>query len=386
MCCAEAGMSVTLLDVDGKNLERGMSVIRKNYARSVTRKSKSQEQVDKIMSRITPSGNYTDFKDCDIIVEAVFENMKVKKEIFTQLDSVCKPGCILASNTSALNVDEIASATKRPEDVIGCHFFSPANVMKLLENVRGKKSSQRTIATAMAFGKKLKKVTCLVGNCDGFIANRVMGASGGQSLLHSGTMPYEIDAAAESFGMKMGPFRMSDLVGLDLFGRERARSGTAKPESNAMDAMFAVERFGQKNSKGFYKYNDKLAASRDPDAEAIIQTVWRNLSVTPQSRSEEEIVDRLYLPVVNEGFKCLEEGIAIRASDIDVCLVFGYNWPRFRGGPMQWATSVGLDNVLAKLEKNGIKPAALLKECVDNKWKLSSKGLQERVGQAFAKL
>jgi len=384
MCCAEAGMNVVLLDVDQNNLDRGMSVIRKNYQRSVDRKSKSQAQVDKIMARITPSTTYDSLAQCDIVVEAVFENIALKKKIFASFDKVCKPGCILASNTSRLDIDNIADATQRPQDVIGCHFFSPANVMRLLENVRGPRTALRTIATAMAFGKKLKKVTCLVGNCNGFIANRVMGVSGGQLLLQDGLMPHQIDEAAEVYGMKMGPFRMNDLVGLDLFGRERATSGNAKPDSVIFDAMYKLERFGQKNGKGFYKYDDKLRHSRDPDAEAIIQQVWTNNGVQPNSKSQEEIVDLMYLPVVNEGFKCLEEGMAIRPSDIDVCCHFGYNWPRYRGGPMQWATAVGLPLVLQKIEAMGLTPSDLLKECVKNDWKLSSKGFTERIAAAWS--
>jgi len=383
MCCAEVGMKVTLLDVDPSNLDRGMKVIQKNYARSVERKSKTQAQVDKIMSLITPSTTYDSLSQCDIVVEAVFENMDLKKKIFASFDKVCKPGCILASNTSRLNIDEVASVTSRPQDVIGCHFFSPANVMRLLENVRGSKTSPSTIATAMAFGVKIKKVTCLVGNCDGFIANRVMGVSGAPALLQGGLMPNQIDGAAEAYGMKMGPMRMNDLVGLDLFGRERASSGAAKPDEVVFDAMFATQRFGQKNGKGFYKYDEKLRCTRDPEAEAMIEKIWKKIGATPQSLSEEEIVDKLYLPVVNEGFKSLEEGMAIRPSDIDICCVFGYNWPRYRGGPMQWATAVGLPTVLEKIQKLGMEPSALLKECVAQNWKLNSKDFVKRIDQAW---
>jgi len=289
----------------------------------------------------------------------------------------------LASNTSRLNIDEIAGSTRRPQDVVGCHFFSPANVMRLLENVRGPRTSARTIATAMAFGRKIKKVTCLVGNCDGFIANRVMGVSGWPMLLQTGLMPHEIDAAAEGYGMRMGPCRMMDLVGLDLFGRERATAGVAKPDKYVMDAFFAAKRYGQKKGKGFYKYDEKRRHSRDPEAEALVQDVWRKAGTSPRALSEEDIVDRLYLPVVNEGFKCLEEGMAIRPSDIDVCCVFGYNWPRYRGGPMQWASAEGLPKVLSKLEAMGEKPSALLKECVQNKWKLNSKEVAKRIEDAW---
>jgi 3-hydroxyacyl-CoA dehydrogenase len=372
------------LDVDAKNLERGMNVIKKNYARSVKRGSKSQDKVDKILAAITPSTSYDSLGAADIVVEAVFENMELKKKIFAEFDRVCKPGCILASNTSRLDIDEIANATKRPGDVVGCHFFSPANVMKLLENVRGPRTSDRTIATAMDFGKKIGKVTCLVGNCDGFIANRVMGVAGSRNLIQNGLMPHDVDGAAEAYGMKMGPFRMADLVGLDLFGRERAKSGEAAPKKEVFDAMFAAERFGQKNGKGFYKYSDDLKLSRDPEAEQVIADVWKNIGVSPKTMSEEEIIDQLYLPVVNEGFKCLEEGMAIRPSDIDVCCVFGYNWPRYHGGPMQWATAVGLKKVLAKIEAMGMKPSELLKECVAKKWKLNSKDFNKRVGEAWA--
>merc|ERR1719210_1415290 len=233
-----------ILDVSQDALDKGMGVIKKNYARSVERKSKTQAQVDGILANITATLDYDTFKACDIVIEAVFENMKIKQEIFAKFDGVCKPGCILASNTSGLNIDKIASATKRPEDVIGCHFFSPANVMRLLENVRGAKSSPRTIATAMAFGVKIKKVTCLVGNCPGFVANRVMGQSGSDVLLHRGASPKDIDAACETFGMKMGPFKMADLVGLDLFGRERVAAKVATPDKFVRDALYAAGRYG----------------------------------------------------------------------------------------------------------------------------------------------
>jgi len=386
MCCAEAGMRVTILDIEEKALARGLENIRKNYARSVERKSKTQAQVDGLLASIAGSTSYESFRNCDIVVEAVFENMKVKQNIFKTLDEVCRPGCVLASNTSGLNVDKIAEVTKRPQDVIGCHFFSPANVMRLLENVRGSKSSPRTIATAMAFGVKIKKVTCLVGNCPGFVANRVMGVSGADVLLHRGAAPKDIDAACESFGMKMGPFKMADLVGLDLFGRERANAKVATPDKNIRDAMYAAERYGQKNSKGFYKYDAKRQLSADPEAEAIIAKVWQNNGTRPTSYSPDEIVQTCYFPVINEGFKCLEEGIAIRPCDVDVCLVFGYNWPKATGGPMHFAGSVGLPKVLDTLQKMSVKPSALLKECVEKGWTLDSEGLTQRLAQVRSKL
>jgi len=385
MCCAEAGMSVTLLDVDQANLDRGMGVIRKHYARSVSRKSKSQALVDKYLQLIQPATEYSALSQCDMVVEAVFENMALKKKIFASLDQVCKPGCILASNTSRLDIDEIASATKRPQDVIGCHFFSPANVMRLLENVRGSQTSAGTIATAMAFGQKIKKVTCLAGNCDGFIANRVMGVSGSGELLNGGLLPHQVDEASEAYGMRMGPARMADLVGLDLFGRERANSGMADPEKIVFDALYAAKRFGQKSGKGFYQYDEKLQCTRDPDAEALIKATWSKAGVAMKQMDQEDIIDRLYLPVINEGFKCLEEGIASRPSDIDVCCVFGYNWPRYRGGPMQWATAVGLPVVLEKLEAMGQKPSELLKECVKKSWSLRSKAFTKKVEESWSR-
>lgn len=386
MCCAEAGMRVTILDIDGKALAKGMETIKKNYARSVERKSKTQAQVDGIMANISSSTEYGAFKDCDIVVEAVFENMKVKQVIFKTLDNVCKPGCVLSSNTSGLNIDKIAEVTKRPEDVIGCHFFSPANVMRLLENVRGSKSSPRTIATAMAFGVKIKKVTCLVGNCPGFVANRVMGQSGADVLLHRGAAPKDVDAACEGFGMKMGPFKMADLVGLDLFGRERVNAKVATPYKNVRDALYAAGRFGQKNSKGFYQYDAKRQLSADPEADAIIAKVWAAQGTKPTSFSPDEIVQTCYFPVINEGFKCLEEGIAIRPCDVDVCLVFGYNWPRATGGPMHFAASVGLPKVLDTLQKMDVKPANLLKECVEKGWTMDSAAFKQRLAQGRSKL
>lgn len=251
--------------------------------------------------------------------------------------------------------------------------------MRLLENVRGAKSSPRTIATAMAFGKKIKKVTCLVGCCPGFVANRVMGVSGARQLVQSGCLPSAIDEAAESFGMKMGPFRMYDLVGLDLVGRERERRGLLDHERVVGDAMYAAGRYGQKAGKGYYKYDDKRRMSKDSEAEAIIAKVWKNTGVSARSLGMEEIVQELYFPVINEGFKCLEEGIAIRASDIDVCLVFGYNFPRYRGGPMKYATEVGLPKVLEVVESMGVEPSELLRLCVKNSWDLNSKELSKHL-------
>merc|ERR1712032_279065 len=252
----------------------------------------------------------------------------------------------------------------------------------------GSKSSPRTIATAMAFGVKIKKVTCLVGNCPGFVANRIMGQSGGQKLMQSGLMPQDIDAASETFGFKVGPFRMNDIVGIDLFGRERERSGNADPQKVIVDAMYAAERFGQKNGKGYYRYGQGAdpRGSPDPEATKIIETVWKNTNVSPRSLSQEKILHELYFGVINEGFKCLEDGIALRPLDVDVCALFGYNWPRVTGGPMYYANSVGLSTVMSTLEAMKIKPAALLKECVEKGWTLESKELEQRLATIQSKL
>jgi len=330
--------------------------------------------------------NYGDFKDCDIVVEAIFENMKIKQDIFQKLDEVCKPGCILASNTSGLNIDKVAGATKRPEDVIGCHFFSPANVMRLLENIRGAKSNPRTIATAMAFGVKIKKVTCLVGNCPGFVANRMMGASGIGKLLQTGMFPWDVDAAAEAFGFRVGPCRMNDIVGLDLFSRERERAKIANPDKVVTDALYAVGRYGQKTAKGYYDYGEDRRGAPSPETEQIVRKVWSNTGVQPRSLSQEEIIQELYYPVINEGFKILEEGIALRPLDVDVCLLFGYNWPRLTGGPMYYAFAVGLPKVKATLEKLHVKPAGLLLECIEKGWTMESEGLQQRLASLQSKL
>eukprot|EP00811_Abedinium_folium_P003444 NODE_13166_length_1181_cov_4.898482.p1 GENE.NODE_13166_length_1181_cov_4.898482~~NODE_13166_length_1181_cov_4.898482.p1 ORF type:complete len:314 (+),score=105.82 NODE_13166_length_1181_cov_4.898482:139-942(+) len=252
--------------------------------------------------------------------------------------------------------------------------------MKLLENVRGEKTSQFAIATAMAFGKKVKKVPILVKTCQGFLVNRAFfGKIGHHALLAKGVSPAAIDKAAEEFGMKMGPFRMGDLVGIDLFGRERERNGQADPQKVIADALYAAGRYGQKVGKGFYAYDEKRKPVADPAADAIISEVWKNTGVTPKTLSSEEIVEALYFPTVNECFNCLDEGIVARASDIDVGIVHGAGFPRYRGGPMQWASQVGFKNILEGVQKLGIEPSALLKEAAENGWNLRSKAFTKRV-------
>jgi len=381
MCCVDVGIPAILLDVNQDFLKRGMDAIRKNYSRSVERKSITQEQMDKRMALLKPTLSYDDFKDCDLIIEAVFEDMKIKKEIFTKLDSVCKQGAILGSNTSGLDIDVIASATKRPQDVIGVHFFSPANVMKLLENVKGKESSPRTISTAMDFGKRIGKVAILVGNCPGFVGNRMLRpySSEAEKLALEGAPIEKIDNVARNVvGMNIGPFGMNDIVGLDLFWRKRKTDGTSDPNKNINDALCEAGRFGQKNGKGFYQYEDGRTPKSDPKTHELIEKVASNLKVyrrTPDKFSESEIFERLIFPLINEGFKCLEEGIASKASDIDCCYVFGYGFPRWRGGPMKLAEEIGFDTVLAGLNKYrrmGNKeaywqPAKMLQKIVNEK-------------------
>jgi len=283
--------------------------------------------------------------------------MKLKKDIFARLDAVCKPGCILATNTSGLDVDQIASATKRPQDVVGAHFFSPANVMRLLENVKGKHSSARTIATVMDFGKRIGKVAILVGNCPGFVGNRMLGpySTEADKLSLEGAPIEKIDAVARNvIGMNQGPFAMNDLVGLDLFWRKRKTEGKANADKSVPDALCEGGRFGQKNGKGYYVYKDGRAPESDPAVAEIIRRVADNQQVSrraPEKITETEIFERLMYPLINEGFKCLEEQMAYKSSDVDVCYVFGYGFPRWRGGPLKMAEELGFDTVLAGLNK-----------------------------------
>jgi len=389
MASAEAGLDVTIIDVSQASLDKGMSVINANYQRSVQRKSMTAAQAQAAYGRIRPSLNYGDLSNADLVVEAVFENMKVKKQIFGQLDNVCKKGCVLSSNTSGLNIDEIANATSRPEDVVGCHFFSPANVMKLLENVKGSKSSPVAIATVMKFGSMIGKVPVLVGNCPGFVGNRMINHYSGaaRQIMMIGGMPSTIDGAAERFGMRMGPIRMSDLVGIDLFGRERAKSGAADTGKNIDDWLFAEGRYGMKTGKGYYVYDEKRKPQRDPAVEAKILEISKTMGMKRRDIPDEEVQSMLFLGLINEGIKILEEGIATRPSDIDVVYVYGYNFPKFKGGPMYYADTLGLDKVLAGLNDLQIKPANLLKELVAKKMSLAQWGkANERKLHAPSKL
>jgi 3-hydroxyacyl-CoA dehydrogenase len=319
------------------------------------------------MALLTGSLSMDDFAKCDLVIEAVFESMPLKKEIFGTLDRVCKPGAIMASNTSYLDLNEIASATKRPEDVIGMHFFSPANVMKLLENVRGKATKKDVINTAMTVGKQIGKVPVLVGVCHGFVGNRMLAMRRDQAnqLLNQGVMPWDVDRVLYDFGLPMGPFAMSDLAGLDI-GWDAAKS---KGET-LRDRLCELGRRGQKTNAGFYDYDPETREkSPSPKVKELIEQYNKEKGFTARAISDEEILDRLMLPMVNEGAKILEEGVAIRASDIDVVWVNGYGFPVYRGGPMRWADDVGLDKIVAKLKKlqeqdksDFWKPAPLLEK------------------------
>ena len=352
---ANAGIPVIVLDQDEKNLERGIGVIEKNYQMMVDRGRLSQEMKDGVMSLITPSLNYEDLADCDIVVEAVYENLELKQEIFKKLDDVVKGDAILASNTSGLDIDAISSVTNRPDKVVGTHFFSPANIMRLLEIVRGEKTSKETLATIMKLGKIIKKAAVMSLNAPGFIGNRMLFGYTQQAnmLLLEGALPNQVDTALESFGMNMGPFRMMDLVGLDLGWRARKLAKLETPLTNKIaDALCEQERFGQKNGKGFYNYSDgSRAPNPAPENEEIYVKVAEENGFTRRDISDEEIVDRCILGLVNEGAKILEEGVAQRSSDMDIVYINGYGFPIWRGGPMFYANSIGLDKVLEKINK-----------------------------------
>ncbi|MBY0325236.1 MAG: enoyl-CoA hydratase/isomerase family protein, partial [Reyranella sp.] len=342
---ANAGIPVTLLEVKQEALDRGLKTIRTNYENTAKRGGMKAEDVDKRMALITPTLTYDDLKDADVVIEAVFETMEVKEGVFKQLDAVAKPGAILATNTSGLNVNQIANYTKRPGDVIGMHFFSPANVMKLLENVRGEATEKDVIATVMSLSKKIGKIPVLVGVCEGFVGNRMLRQRGIQSayMLEEGALPQQVDKVVFDYGFPMGPFAMSDLAGNDVGWR--IRQGKKEKEQRNVrytgyiaDAICELGRFGQKTGAGYYKYNlpDRTPVP-DPEVEMIIEETSKKLGITRRAISDQEILERCFYPMVNEGAKILAEGMAQRSLDIDVIWVNGYGWPVYRGGPMWWA-------------------------------------------------
>jgi len=331
--------------------------------------------MDKRMALISGSTDYAALKDVDIVIEAAFDEMGLKKQIFGKLDAVCKPTAVLATNTSTLDVDEIASSTKRPQNVVGTHFFSPANVMRLLENVRGKKTSYETMATAMDLGRKINKIAVMVGVCDGFVGNRMLYAYTRQAnfLVEEGATPEQVDKVIFDFGFPMGPFAMGDLAGLDVGWRIRKARAHERPTnlrySPVADRICELGRFGQKTGAGWYKYE---AGSRtpipDPIVHKLIEDYSREARIARRSISDEEILQRCMYPLVNEGAKILAEGIAARSVDIDIVWIYGYGFPRYRGGPMFWADSLGLKHVYETMKKfydrhgDWLEPAPLLEE------------------------
>ena len=355
MVLANAGIPVLLKDTDQPALDRGLATIQKNYANSVKRGRMTEEFVVERMKLITPTLTWDGFEKVDLVMEAVFEGMALKKEIFQQLDKICKPGTILASNTSTLSIDEIASATKRPEFVIGTHFFSPANVMKLLEIVRGKATSKEVIATCMQLAKKIGKVGVLVGNCRGFVGNRMFGPyrREAQFLVEEGAEIPSVDKALYDWGMAMGPLSTGDLAGLDVGWRIRKeyrhleKPGVRQPF--AEDKLCELGRFGQKTGAGWYKYDENRNSSPDPAVTELVKKWTAEAGISQRTISPEEIVDRCIYALVNEGARILEEGYALRAVDIDIIYLNGYGFPAHRGGPMWYADTVGLKNVLARV-------------------------------------
>jgi len=357
MVFANAGIPVMLKETDQAVLDRGLATIAKNYANSVKKGRFSQEEMNQRMSRIRPTLTYDGFGEVDMVVEAVFEGMALKKQIFGELDKVVRPGAILASNTSTLNIDEIASATSRPEWVIGTHFFSPANVMRLLEIVRGKASSKEVIATLMTLSKKLGKVGVLVGNCRGFVGNRMFGPyrREAQFLVEEGATVEAVDQALYDFGMAMGPLATGDLAGLDVGWRIRKEFGDNKDTSVRQpileDRLCEMGRYGQKTGAGWYKYDENRRPMHDPEVDKLIDQVRQEIGRAPRSISAEEIVERTIYALVNEGARILEDGYALRAVDIDIIYINGYGFPAYRGGPMWYADTVGLKKVYERVQE-----------------------------------
>ena len=389
MCFANAGIPVHIIDQDEDNLKRGISVIEKNYDFMVGRGKLTAEQKDMVFGLVTSSLNYKDLADCDIVIEAVYENLELKHEIFKSLDEHVKDDAILASNTSGLDIDSIASVTNRPELVVGTHFFSPANIMRLLEVVRGEKTSNETLATIMAIGKKLKKAAVVSLNAPGFIGNRMLFRYTAQAnmLLLEGALPHQVDQALESFGLNMGPFRMMDLVGLDLGWRARKLGGKESPlHAKIGDELCEQNRFGQKSAAGYYNYSEgSRAPNPAPENEATYEKISSENGFTRRDISDEEIVDRCILALINEGADILSEGVAQRAADIDVVYINGYGFPIWRGGPMHHANAMGLDVVIEKLEKykeitgnDAYQPSEMLINLAKNGQKLAEAPQKDR--------
>jgi len=364
MCFLDAGMPVTLVETSPEALERGVATIRRNYEGAVKKGRLTAAAVDERIALIAPTTALADVASADLVIEAVFEDMTVKQELFRRLDAIARPGAILATNTSTLDVDRIARVTQRPADVLGAHFFSPANVMKLLEVVRGEATAPDVLATMMRVGKRIGKTAVVAGVCDGFIGNRLVEQYIRQAmfLLEDGASPQQVDAALEAFGMAMGPFRMSDLAGNDVGWKIRQRRYVEKPHvtySRVADRLCERGGFGQKTGAGWYRYE---AGARtplpDPEVDALIAAYRDEIGVVPRAVGNDEIVERCILALVNEGARVLEDGIALRASDIDVVYLTGYGFPRQRGGPMFYADTLGLYNVVRAMERIAALPRA----------------------------
>ena len=378
MCFLNVGIPVKSLEMNQEALDRGIGVIKRNYDIQVQRGRMTAEQVDQRMALLSGTTDYADLGQADVIVEAIYENIDVKVEAFQKMDAVAKPGAILASNTSGLDVDKMAAATKRPESVIGLHFFSPANVMRLLEIVRGADTSKEAIATSMKLGRTLNKIAVLSGNAPGFIGNRMLGGYTRQAgeIILQGATPYQVDNALLQFGMPMGPFQMNDLVGLDLGWRAR-KLGGMKPEdvpitARVADKLCEMDRFGQKTNRGFYIYPEGSRAGQpDPEVVSIVEETSAELGISRTEIDDEEVLKRCLYPLINEGARILEDGIAIRPCDIDIVYINGYGFPEVTGGPMFWADQQGLDNILADIKRFGEayggpnwEPAPLLERLV----------------------
>ena len=365
---ANVGIPVTIVEQSQERLDKGLGIIRKNYENSAAKGRITEAQVEERMNLIDGKTSIEALDSQDMIIEAVFENMDLKKDIFKQLDSICKEGAILASNTSALDVNVIAAETNRPEDVIGLHFFSPANVMRLLEIVRGDKTSKSVVASSLAIAKKIQKIAAVVGVCPGFVGNRILAQRQREAnkLILEGALPWDIDDALFDFGFPMGPFAMSDLAGLDIGWNK----DTSKGES-LRDVLCEAGRLGQKSGKGFYIYDENRNKSPDPEVEALIKKFGEERQIRMRDGiTKEEILERCLYPMINEGFKILEEGMAIRASDIDIVWTNGYGWPVYEGGPMFYGDTIGFDKVLFWLKKAELelgpefKPSAYLEKVV----------------------
>ena len=365
---ANVGIPVTIVEQSQERLDKGLGIIRKNYENSAAKGRITEAQVEERMNLIEGKTSIEALDSQDMIIEAVFENMDLKKDIFKQLDGICKEGAILASNTSALDVNVIAAETNRPEDVIGLHFFSPANVMRLLEIVRGEKTSKSVVASSLAIAKKIQKIAAVVGVCPGFVGNRILAQRQREAnkLILEGALPWDIDDALFDFGFPMGPFAMSDLAGLDIgWNKDTSNSETLR------DVLCEAGRLGQKSGKGFYIYDENRNKSPDPEVEALIRKFGEERQIRMRDDiTKEEILERCLYPMVNEGFKILEEGMAIRASDIDIVWTNGYGWPVYEGGPMFYGNIIGFDKILFWLKKAELelgpefKPSAYLEKVV----------------------